>query len=70
MLYIKYLAEPARRKDLTTRTYFPEMEQLAADALIFYNLTAVSILFIALSAPSINDSRYIFYFFPLGRLNF
>ncbi len=45
-MYLRYLASPSRHKvDLADKSvYFVEMEQIAADALNFYNVCAVSIL--------------------------
>jgi len=43
-LYLKFLVDPARSKDLTTTTYFPEMEQLAAIAFSFFTVSYFSIM--------------------------
>jgi len=44
-LYIDYIAAPGRYGiDLSIRYYFPEMEQIAATALNFYNVSAVNVL--------------------------
>jgi polycystin 2 len=45
ILYAQYLNSPSRSKtNLSSRVYFPEMEQIAASALTFYNVSAVNVL--------------------------